>query len=98
MEVVEAIGDVGQLVAGLARINATREDTYKPKSVEHGVLLDVFGSSPPDIQSEMSWGWGEIVTPRRGTMFGWFKLFHITASWQKACDIHEMTEGKRRHR
>lgn len=40
--------------------------------------------SPPGIQSEMCWR-GLVVTPRRGTMFGCFKCFHVTAIWWKFC-------------
>ena len=33
------------------------------------------------MRAEISWG-GEMVAPRRGRIFGCFKLFHITASLQ----------------
>ena len=32
----------------------------------------------------MSWN-GSVVTPSSGTIFGWSKCFHITASLQKIC-------------
>src|SRR5882757_7680011 len=49
-------------------------------------------SSPPDIQAETNWK-GFKVTPKRGTMFGWTKRFHNTASRQKACVICQRWEA-----
>jgi len=34
------------------------------------------------IQPETSW-MGSVVTPRRGTTFGWAKFFHTAAIWLK---------------
>lgn len=44
--------------------------------------------SPPGIQFEISWK-GAMVVPNSGTIFGCVKRFHMTASWQNACDLRE---------
>jgi len=48
----------------------------------------------PDIESEMSWR-GSVVTPRRGTMFGCVKYFHITATWWKVCGFRQYPRRRR---
>jgi hypothetical protein len=90
MEVVESVSDVGQLVVGVSEGQTQRERHLRAQIGRHrSVFLMYSDRSPPGIQSEMSWRRGEVWAPRRGTMFGWFKRFHVTASLQKACDFHE---------
>src|SRR6201992_149851 len=49
--------------------------------VASGFFGIYFDRSPAGMRAETSCG-GEMVAPRRGRMFGCFKLFHIMASLQ----------------
>ena len=82
--------------SGLSQYQITREgvSTRTPHSMAKGTptRLNLSASewfvmypirSTSGIQPEMSW-MGSVVTPRRGTTFGWAKFFHTTAIWWKA--------------
>ena len=89
MDVVQAICNVGQLVKGFYRgKNTTREAPTSPSWSALEFFFMYSGRFPQDIQSEISWR-GEVVTPMKGTIFGWFKHFHTMASWQNGYDVLE---------
>ena len=67
-------------------MNVTGRTPTSPSRSASGCFLMCSVRSPPDIQFEMSWK-GVMVIPSRGTMFGCFKRFHVTASLQKVCKL-----------
>ena len=60
---------------------ATKLTPTSPIRFASGFFGIYFDRSPAGMRAETSCG-GEMVAPRRGRMFGWFKLFHIMASLQ----------------
>jgi hypothetical protein len=66
MEVVDALNDVGQLVAGVSVGNATRETLTSPSRSASECSSMYFGRSPPDIQLEMSWSRGRQIDTQEG--------------------------------
>ena len=86
VEVPETLSDVRQLVAGVSVVNITVGTLTSPSISAPGLLPMYSGRFPPGIHSEISWN-GRAVTPSRGTTFGCFKCFQITASLQKAWEF-----------
>ena len=84
MEVTETDNNVKNLAREVgAPFNvARRKPTRLSRSID-GFLSIYCNSSLPGIQTETNWR-GVVVTPRSGTMFGWSRRFHTTASLKKA--------------
>jgi hypothetical protein len=99
VEVVEALGDVGQLVTGGECLTTmTIGAPASPSRSTSECFLRYSGRFPPDIQLEMARR-GVGVTPVRGKRFRCPKRFHVMACWQKSCESLQRREtGKQRHR
>ena len=63
---------------------ATRSTPTSRIRFASGFFGIYFERSPAGMRAEMSCG-GSMVAPRRGRMFGCFKVFHIIASLQSIC-------------